>query len=535
MSINSTIYKCFIAYKCRFIILLIANLICMFIVIINTRFSGQYIDSLKKDIIYDEFIYYILLLTFFSVVIIILEIFNSFFLTKLQTEIVFKINTSLLEHIKMLPLEYYKDKDPFYLNQRINSDSNMIVSFFTTAYIRLITSGISLIILFYLLFTLNYCSAIFIIFCMLLFLVAYNTFKQLLYKKTLVFKETQNRFFSLMGKQLNNIAYIKLNVLYKELNVFLMRAFPSFFEKAIDFLKSNILFSSTGAIINSIFSIFLYVFMGNSVIKGKISIGEFLIIQGYYNLVMTKISDLANTLKQYPDAKVSYNRLLEILTTKKEKNGTIVFDDPITSIKVENLHIQFENHVIFENISFILEQGHIYLFDGENGSGKSTLMKCILGLYLEIMKGNVFYNNINIQDLNLYNTRKYKIAVVDQETIFFFDSIEENFNVCVNETDYTKYLNYIDKFEIHLPEESNNANMQSYLSGGEKQKISIINALLKNSEVLFLDEPTSALDKKSVNILKSELLRLKKNRIIVLISHDNRLRELADYEIKLSD
>lgn len=79
MSINSTIYKCFIAYKCRFIILLIANLICMFIVIINTRFSGQYIDSLKKDIIYDEFIYYILLLTFFSVVIIILEIFNSFF------------------------------------------------------------------------------------------------------------------------------------------------------------------------------------------------------------------------------------------------------------------------------------------------------------------------------------------------------------------------------------------------------------------------------------------------------------------------
>lgn len=151
------------------------------------------------------------------------------------------------------------------------------------------------------------------------------------------------------------------------------------------------------------------------------------------------------------------------------------------------------------------------------------------------MKGNVFYNNINIQDLNLYNTRKYKIAVVDQETIFFFDSIEENFNVCVNETDYTKYLNYIDKFEIHLPEESNNANMQSYLSGGEKQKISIINALLKNSEVLFLDEPTSALDKKSVNILKSELLRLKKNRIIVLISHDNRLRELADYEIKLSD
>lgn len=370
---------------------------------------------------------------------------------------------------------------------------------------------------------------------MLLFLVAYNTFKQLLYKKTLVFKESQNRFFSLMGKQLNNIAYIKLNVLYKELNVFLMRAFPSFFEKAIDFLKSNILFSSTGAIINSIFSIFLYVFMGNSVIKGKISIGEFLIIQGYYNLVMTKISDLANTLKQYPDAKVSYNRLLEILTTKKEKNGTIVFDDPITSIKVENLHIQFENHVIFENISFILEQGHIYLFDGENGSGKSTLMKCILGLYLEIMKGNVFYNNINIQDLNLYNTRKYKIAVVDQETIFFFDSIEENFNVCVNETDYTKYLNYIDKFEIHLPEESNNANMQSYLSGGEKQKISIINALLKNSEVLFLDEPTSALDKKSVNILKSELLRLKKNRIIVLISHDNRLRELADYEIKLSD
>ena len=97
----------------------------------------------------------------------------------------------------------------------------------------------------------------------------------------------------------------------------LLQAFPPFFRKTLEFLKTNVLFSSSFSIVNCIYTIFLYIYIGGGVLKGRLSIGEFLVIQGYFNMVMTRISELANVMKQYPDAKVSYYRLVEILSMER--------------------------------------------------------------------------------------------------------------------------------------------------------------------------------------------------------------------------
>lgn len=527
MRINDTIAKCFKSYKYHFMALLLANILSMTVIILNTHCVGEYVDFLMKKEGHIDLIFYAILLISFNIIIIIFEIFNGYFLTKLQTKIVFKINFSMLNHIKMLPLDYFSDKDSFYINQRINSDSNVIVSFFSLAYIKIITSSVSLFVLFYLLLKLNLYSAVFITICIGFFLFFYNILKKQLYKKTLIFKEAQNRLFSIMGKQMNNMEYIKLNVLYKELDKNLLQAFPPFFRKTLEFLKTNVLFSSSFSIVNCIYTIFLYIYIGGGVLKGRLSIGEFLVIQGYFNMVMTRISELANVMKQYPDAKVSYYRLVEILSIEKEKNGKRKLNR-IRTIKFEKVGIKFNNHRIFENLSFVMEQGRIYLIDGQNGAGKTTLMKCMFGLYPEKIEGNIYYNNIDINKLNMYAIRREKLSLVDQESEFFFDSINENLKTIGKFYDKKKLMYYLKKFNFSISGEKMKCNSQNALSGGERQKLSIIKAFLKSPDILFLDEPSSALDENSVNVLKQEIINLKNNRIIIIISHDNRIRDIVD-------
>ena len=86
-----------------------------------------------------------------------------------------------------------------------------------------------------------------------------------------------------MGKQISNIFFIKINSLYELLNLKLLSVYPAFFSSVKKYLKSSILFSSTSSIIENIFNIFLYVFTGIEVLNNRMTIGEFIIIKGYYS------------------------------------------------------------------------------------------------------------------------------------------------------------------------------------------------------------------------------------------------------------
>lgn len=149
------------------------------------------------------------------------------------------------------------------------------------------------------------------------------------------------------------------------------------------------------------------------------------------------------------------------------------------------------------------------------------------------------FNGMPISYVNMYDLRKEHIGVSEQEPILFEDTIRYNFELgrTVDNNLLLRLFDILDmgSFLSSLPNgmETIIGEKSANLSGGEKQKIALVRALIKNPDVLILDEPTSALDSVCTANLISYLKSIQKDKIIILITHDYRLEESTDTIVSL--
>ncbi|HFL2404840.1 TPA: ATP-binding cassette domain-containing protein [Clostridioides difficile] len=503
-----------------------------------TYITGQYIDSLISNISIKSIYNFSIILFVLSLLRILIGFLNNILFSKLQVNMAFNVNFDILQHVKKLPIKFFKNIDSVYLNQRINSDSNTIVNFLISLFTQLMIQIICSLIVLSILFTKNLIFTFIIIVSLPIYLILYFIFDKKLYKTNLIFKEKQNSLFSSMHKQLKSISYIKLNSLFDSLDNELLKGYPKFFNALINYIKCSYCFESIESVISSLFNIILFFYGGILIYNKKLTIGDFIIIKSYYEILLQSVIYFTGVLKSYPDAKVSYNRIFEILDTKLESNGDIRLND-IDSIELKNIAIEFDGRNIINNFNYVFEKGNVYLIKGNNGSGKSTLVKLLLGLYIEEFKGDVIYNNTNIKDIDMYYVRQKLISIMDQEPLLLHSDFYKNITQNLNEVD-NKTSELIDNMinDINLKLNKNNEsgtilNSNNDFSGGEKQKIALIRAIAKDPDIIVMDEPTSALDRETTNFLIEKIKTLKKNKIILIVSHDEKLNCLADKVIHI--
>ncbi len=175
-------------------------------------------------------------------------------------------------------------------------------------------------------------------------------------------------------------------------------------------------------------------------------------------------------------------------------------------------------------ISIKAGPGNVKALVGASGSGKSTFINLVIG-FLRPSKGQVLLDNQNMSELDMREVRKF-VSMVPQESVLFDGSVRDNVTYGMTDIPEAKFIQALKdanawEFVTQLPEgpETIVGERGARISGGQKQRLAIARALIRDPRILILDEATSALDSESENLIQQALATLMKNRTTFVVAH----------------
>jgi len=238
------------------------------------------------------------------------------------------------------------------------------------------------------------------------------------------------------------------------------------------------------------------------IFREQMTVGQLLSLQFYSFFVFGPMQEIGNVIIAYREAEASLNNFDKLL--KKPIEVTPEFPTKLGSVK----HLQFENvsfkHLTaatnaLEKVNFEVKEGETVAFVGPSGSGKTTLVKLLVGLY-NPSYGTIYYNNLHSDEINIEELRS-QIGFVTQDTQLFSGTIKENLLFAQPNATDEQIMDVLEKAACQtlLARADNGVDTiigegGIKISGGEKQRLSIARALLRNPKIFVFDEATSALD-----------------------------------------
>ncbi len=237
-----------------------------------------------------------------------------------------------------------------------------------------------------------------------------------------------------------------------------------------------------------------------------------------------RLTNVNNTINQGIAGADRIFRIIDRLPDIEDQPDAVTLPPITQGIDIQNVTFSYETTPVLKNINLSIKAGEIIAFVGMSGGGKTSLVNLIPRFY-DVSEGRVLIDGHDIRNVTLKSLRD-QIAIVTQQTILFNDTVKNNIaygDIKRTEEDIynaAKAANAHD-FIVRLPKgyDSNIGELGTKLSGGEKQRISIARALLKNAPILILDEATSSLDTEAEIEVQDALDNLMKGRTTLVIAH----------------
>ena len=275
-------------------------------------------------------------------------------------------------------------------------------------------------------------------------------------------------------------------------------------------------------------SLILLWYGGREVILGAISPGELIAFILYATIIAGPMGSFARLYARVQEGIGASTRVFEIMDTKGE-----VRDQPDAKtmpriegkVEVDNIHFHYRNDQdVIKGINFIIEHGQTIALVGPSGAGKSTLVQ-LLHRFYDPVAGQIRIDGIPLESVQLASYWK-QIGIVPQETILFGGTILENIEYAKQGADKEEIIEAAKAANAHnfimeTPEgyQTIVGEKGIRLSAGQRQRIAIARAILKDPRILILDEATSALDNESELLIQEALDRLMQGRTSFIIAH----------------
>ncbi len=458
---------------------------------------------------------------------------SSFLAVNLQTDLI----CAATAHIIRLPLSFHREKKEGEILSRVERAGSQLYRFTDEVLFwslpQILTAAVGIIFLFFIEWRLALGVAI--IFVGYIAITIYQTTKIIKHQKELseVFEEVGGNLYDAVFNtqtiksaaaeeyQEGRTKYdykVKLDIVYKKFTL-LWNSLA---------LRQQIFYSSAFVILFG-FAVFILA-------DKQISIGKFIMFFGYLNLAANPLRMIGWSWQNYRNGMATIKRVQTIMRETPEDyniKGKIL-ENLKGKVKFEKVCFKYEGKPwTLENINFTVLPGQKIALVGGSGEGKTTLVD-LISLYFKPQKGKILIDGLDSRSFNLRFLRD-NIAYVPQEIILFNDTIKNNIKFGnIKATDEqvvaaAKIANaddfigrFHDKYEQMVGERG------IKLSAGQKQRIAIARAVIRNPKILILDEATSSLDSKTEKLVQKALEKLMKGRTTFIIAHRLSTVRLAD-------
>lgn len=371
-------------------------------------------------------------------------------------------------------------------------------------------------------------------------------------KNTILDLETKNKLL----EATSNIEYVKLNNRQShEINK-VLTSYLTYSNNKIDNKKQTSYISTISDVISDSFTLIIYCIGISYILNNIINPIELLYLavntSNFYYCII-KLKDVYNFYKRIDpkimiiDDVINYRNIEDI--NKIEPNNTAIITNTITNTDINNNGITFQNvtfsydntNNVIKNANFSFKNNKINLLLGPNGSGKSTIIKLLLRLHDLDNKtgGNIYYNGNNIKSYSLYNLRK-DITFISQDPSIFSGTVWDNIIYGNENVPIDKIVQLCEQLGFKNWLDNNKTKQIGFrgkdISGGEKKKIQLINAICKDVNIIIFDEPSNALDSNAIVwfIDFIRVLRDEMDKTVIIITHDMRLKKVSDHVVDIS-
>lgn len=273
------------------------------------------------------------------------------------------------------------------------------------------------------------------------------------------------------------------------------------------------------------------------IFNGELTKGELLSFFALTSFFTTPAISLMSAGRHIRDTTIAADRLFEILELEAEQQSRYNMSLPQNEVSVEfsNVFFRYGNaEPVLRNTNLVVKRNSITGIKGASGCGKTTLTALLMKLY-EPLSGEIFINGTELKQLCISEVRQL-VSIVPQHTQLFNTTIRENICFDRKDVDEQKLAEIMEKTGVAdfcrcLPLGVNTVVVEqgSNLSGGQRQKISLARALLRDAPILILDEPTAALDASSEwQIMQTIDWYRKKGNTVIIISHSDTALKICD-------
>lgn len=519
--------KFFKKYLCKLLICFIISCILSVISFIEPILNQYLID----DVLENKNFYKIVNIIMAFLILYLLTNFFSFIIQKISIDISIKsisdIKQTIIHKLQLKRSSIATEKQDDILVS-ITQDSSIIVSFYNEIILGTVISMLYIVLLIIYLMRYSVLLTITVFFISIIQLIIVKIYAPKIRQNVEEFKINTGSEFGFIKSTIINMKLIKSYNFHKDnVGIYsnILTQFRNLTWKNFRITFSQSILINTVSVLSNLIVIICGTFM---VIKGNMTIGVFIVFISLSNNLKGSLESIVSISQSLQQFKVALTRVYSLIINNEESETAINTIQVINEIDFSFVNYNISETRLFNQLNLKLSKGNPIIIIGNNGTGKSTLIDIIIK-EVRVSGGIVSVNNLGINDIKEIDLNN-RIAVSFQDNFFIRDTIMTNLkmgnkNITNTELDHiltiTNCKYFIDNLEMGLNTYLNEINNK--LSGGELQRLNIARALIKKADVYLFDEVFSNIDDNSKLPLFNNIIQYLQDKIIVFITHDEKI------------